>query len=162
DRQVSLPRPEPQVGLPDGSQPARWIRPVTGSADSLATSAEATPAVRGQVAHRGERGHPLPDRLVLPRRITMIAPEVLERVRNLGGTHLNQLATMAELKEYPAGAEIFRQREDSPYFYFVLDGEVALDIQVSDREAVEIHRAGPGEFFGWSPALGRHAMTGTG
>jgi CRP-like cAMP-binding protein len=95
----------------------------------------------------------------------MIAPDVLDRVgflRNLGGTHLNQLATMAELKEYSGGAEIFRQREDSPYLYFVLDGEVALDIRVSEREAVEIHRAGPGEFFGWSPVLGRHAMTGTG
>jgi CRP-like cAMP-binding protein len=95
----------------------------------------------------------------------MIAPEELDRVgflRNLGGPHLNQLATMAEPKEYPAGAEIFRQGEDSPYLYFVLDGEVALDIRVSGREAVEVHRAGPGEFFGWSPALGRHAMTGTG
>ena len=95
----------------------------------------------------------------------MIAPEELDRVgflRNLGGPHLNQLAAMAELKEYPAGAEIFRQGEDSPYLYFVTEGEVALDIQVSGHEAVEVHRAGPGEFFGWSPVLGRHAMTGTG
>jgi CRP-like cAMP-binding protein len=95
----------------------------------------------------------------------MIAPEELDRVgflRNVGGPHLNQLAALAEQKEYPAGAEIFRQREDAPYLYFVLAGEVALDIQVSGREAVEIHRAGPGEFFGWSPVLGRRSMTGTG
>ena len=95
----------------------------------------------------------------------MIAPEELDRVgflQNVGGPHLNQLATMAEAKEYPAGAEIFRQGEDSPYLYFVLDGEVALDVRVSGREAVEVHRAAPGEFFGWSPTLGRHAMTATG
>jgi CRP-like cAMP-binding protein len=95
----------------------------------------------------------------------MIAPEELDRVgflRNLGGPHLNHLATLAEPKEYPAGAEVFRQGEDAPYLYFVLDGEVALDIRVSGREAVEVHRAGPGEFFGWSAALGRHAMTATG
>jgi CRP-like cAMP-binding protein len=95
----------------------------------------------------------------------MIAPEELVRVgflRSLGGPHLNQLATMAEPKEYPAGAEIFRQGEDSPYLYFVLDGEVALDIQVSGQEAVEVHRAAPGEFFGWSAVLGRRAMTATG
>jgi CRP-like cAMP-binding protein len=95
----------------------------------------------------------------------MIAPEELDRVgflRNLGGPHLNQLATMAEPREYPAGAAIFRQGEDSSYLYFVLGGEVALDVQVSGREAVEVHRAGPGEFFGWSPVLGRHAMTATG
>jgi CRP-like cAMP-binding protein len=95
----------------------------------------------------------------------MIAPEELDRVgflRNLGGPHLNELATMAEPREYPVGAEIFCQGEDSPYLYFVLDGEVALDVQVSDKEAVEVHRAAPGEFFGWSPVLGRHAMTATG
>ena len=95
----------------------------------------------------------------------MIAPEELNQVgflQNLGGPHLGQLAAMAEAKDYPAGAEIFRQGEDSPYLYFVLDGEVALDVQVSGREAVEVHRAGPGEFFGWSPVIGRHAMTGTG
>jgi CRP-like cAMP-binding protein len=95
----------------------------------------------------------------------MIAPEELDRVgflRNLGGPHLHQLAAMAEPKEYPAGAEIFRQGEDSSHLYFVLDGEVALDIRVPGREAVEVHRAAPGEFFGWSPVLGRHAMTGTG
>jgi CRP-like cAMP-binding protein len=47
----------------------------------------------------------------------MIAPEELGRVgflHNLGGPHLNQLAAMAEPKEYPAGSEIFRQGEDSP------------------------------------------------
>jgi CRP-like cAMP-binding protein len=95
----------------------------------------------------------------------MIAPEELERVgflRHLGGPHLHQLAAMAEPKDYPAGAEVFRQGEDSPYLYLVLDGEVSLDIEVSDREAVEAHRAAPGEFFGWSAVLGRHAMTGTG
>jgi CRP-like cAMP-binding protein len=95
----------------------------------------------------------------------MIAPEELDRVgflRHLGGPHLNQLAAMAEPREYPAGAEIFRQGEDSPYLYFVLNGEVALDVRVSGREPVEVHRAGSGEFFGWSPVLDRHAMTATG
>jgi CRP-like cAMP-binding protein len=95
----------------------------------------------------------------------MIALEELYRVeflRNLGREHASQLAALAEPKEYPAGAEVFRQGEDSPYLYFVLDGEVALEVQVSGQGAVEIHRSGPGEFLGWSPALGRRAMTATG
>jgi CRP-like cAMP-binding protein len=95
----------------------------------------------------------------------MIAPEELDRVeflRNLGGPYAGQLAPLAEPKEYPAGAEIFRQGPDSPYLYFVLDGEVALEVQVSGQEAAEIHRGGPGELFGWSPVLGRHSMTATG
>jgi CRP-like cAMP-binding protein len=95
----------------------------------------------------------------------MIAPEELDRVeflRNLGTGYSSQLAALAEAKEYPVGAEIFRQGEDSPYLYLVLDGEVALEVQVSGEEAVEIHRGGPGELFGWSPVLGRRAMTATG
>jgi CRP-like cAMP-binding protein len=95
----------------------------------------------------------------------MITPEELDRVellRNLGRGYAGQLGALAEPKEYPAGAEIFRQGQDSPYLYVVLDGEVAVEVQVSGQEAAEIHRGGPGELFGWSPALGRRAMTATG
>jgi CRP-like cAMP-binding protein len=95
----------------------------------------------------------------------MIEPEELDRVeflRDLGGEYARRLAAMAEAKDYPAGAEIFRQGEDSPYLFLVLDGEVALEVRVAGQEAVEIHREGPGELFGWSPALGRRAMTATG
>jgi CRP-like cAMP-binding protein len=95
----------------------------------------------------------------------MLAPEELSRIpflRDLGGPHLGEFARLAEPKEYPAGAEIFRQGPDSPSLYFVLDGEVSLEAQVSGQEAVEVHRGGPGELFGWSPALGRHSLTATG
>ena len=44
----------------------------------------------------------------------------------------------------------------------MLDGEVSLEVQVSGQEAVEVHRGGPGELFGWSGVLDRHAMTATG
>ena len=95
----------------------------------------------------------------------MITPEELDRVefvRNLGGPYAGQLAALAQPRDYPAGAEIFRQGPDSPYLYFVLDGEVALEVHVSGQEAAEIHRGGPGELFGWSPVLGRRSMTATG
>jgi CRP-like cAMP-binding protein len=95
----------------------------------------------------------------------MMPLEELDRVdflRNLGREYASQLAALAEPRDYPAGAEVFRQGDDSPHLYFVLDGEVALEVQVSGQAAVEIHRSGPGEFLGWSPALGRRAMTATG
>jgi CRP-like cAMP-binding protein len=95
----------------------------------------------------------------------MITPEELNRVefvRNLGGPYVGQLAALAQPRDYPAGAEVFRQGQDSPNLYFVLAGEVAALVQVSAGEVVEIHRGGPGELFGWSPVLGRHAMTATG
>ena len=83
-------------------------------------------------------------------------------MRNLDGAHARQLAALAETKAYPAGAEVFRQGQHSRCLYFVLDGEVSVEVQVSGQEAVEIHRGGPGELFGWSPVLGRRAMTATG
>jgi CRP-like cAMP-binding protein len=95
----------------------------------------------------------------------MMAPAELSRIaflRELGGPHLDGFARLAEPQEYSAGAAIFRQGPDSPHLYFVLDGEVSLEVQVSGQEAVEVHRGGPGELFGWSPALGRHSMTATG
>jgi CRP-like cAMP-binding protein len=36
---------------------------------------------------------------------------------------------------------------------------VGLEIKVPDSGGIQIHRVGPGELLGWSPLLGRRAMT---
>ncbi len=81
--------------------------------------------------------------------------------RNLGGPHADELARIAQPTEYPPGAVLFRQKQDSPFIYFVLAGEVRLEVEVSGREFAEVHRVGPGELLGWSPVLGRRSMTAT-
>jgi CRP-like cAMP-binding protein len=94
----------------------------------------------------------------------MISPQDMAKVpflRDLGGPYAEQLTRIAGLKEYAPGAVIFRQGEDFPFLCLVLDGKVSLDVAVSGQSA-EVHRGGPGELLGWSPVLGRRAMTATG
>jgi CRP-like cAMP-binding protein len=94
----------------------------------------------------------------------MVSQEELKKVeflRNLEQEHIETLALLAQLKECPAGAVLFCEGEDSPNIYFLLSGRVTLAVKGSDGEAAEICVARPGELLGWSPMLGRHAMTGT-
>ena len=59
------------------------------------------------------------------------------------------------------GTVLFHEGEASPFIYFILSGEVRLDIEYVDGERVTISTAGPGEMLGWSPVLGGSAMTAT-
>jgi CRP-like cAMP-binding protein len=72
-----------------------------------------------------------------------------------------QLASLGRLLEYQAGESLFVEGEPELLVYLVLKGHVGLEIKVPDSEGVQIHRVGPGELLGWSPLLGRRAMTAT-
>ena len=94
----------------------------------------------------------------------MISPQEMGQIpflQELGGSYAEQIARLAQSKEYAAGAVIFRQGQDAPFVSFVLAGEVGLDVPVSGHEVAEVHRVGPGELLGWSPMLGMRAMTAT-
>jgi CRP-like cAMP-binding protein len=82
-------------------------------------------------------------------------------LQELGGPHAEQIARLAQPKEYATDAVIFRQGQYAPFISFVLAGEVGLEVPVSAREVAEVHRVGPGDLLGWSPALGMRAMTAT-
>jgi CRP-like cAMP-binding protein len=94
----------------------------------------------------------------------MITPEemkAIEFLRHLSEQHLNQIARMANLKECETGTIVFREGQDSPFLYFVLSGNVGLEMEGPDGTSVEVSRLGPGDLLGWSPVLGRHALTAT-
>jgi CRP-like cAMP-binding protein len=94
----------------------------------------------------------------------MIMPEELEEVlflRELGEPHLQRVALLARLREVEEGDVVFRRGEDSPFIYFVLSGSVSLTVGPPGGDAGEAHVVGPGELLGWSPVLGRRAMTAT-
>jgi CRP-like cAMP-binding protein len=94
----------------------------------------------------------------------MIIPEEMKEIaflRNLGEDYLNQIAKIARLKELEEGSIVFTQGQASPFLYFVLSGNISLQFEASDGEVVEVSTLGPGELLGWSPVLGRQAMTGT-
>ena len=82
-------------------------------------------------------------------------------LRGLGAPHLQKLAALARPRECPAGAVLFREGDDSPFIFVLLGGAALLEVRLRDRGPTAIYEAGPGELLGWSPVLGRHAMTAT-
>src|SRR5262245_44080251 len=94
----------------------------------------------------------------------MVLSEEMENIvflRELGEPYLGQVAAMARLKEYGEGSILFREGEVSAVIYFILSGEVRLVTEELGGEPVTIYTAGPGEMIGWSPVLGKGAMTAT-
>ncbi len=85
----------------------------------------------------------------------------VKTLHGLGEAHLQKLAAIASPRECPAGAILFREADDSSTIFLLLSGEVALEVSRRDRGSAAIYAASPGELLGWSPVLGRHAMTAT-
>jgi CRP-like cAMP-binding protein len=82
-------------------------------------------------------------------------------LQGLGEPHLQKLAAVAQPREWPAGAVLFREGDDSPFIFVLLSGEVTLEVKAGDRGPTAVYAARGGELLGWSPVLGRHAMTAT-
>jgi CRP-like cAMP-binding protein len=94
----------------------------------------------------------------------MITPEEMKAIkflRNLSEQHLNQIATMARRQESKEGTVVFSQGQVSPFIYLVLSGNVVLEVEEPVGKSVAVSTIGPGELVGWSPVLGRLAMTAT-
>ena len=94
----------------------------------------------------------------------MVLLEMLEEIeflRDIEPQYLGHLASVARLKEYPAGVVLFHEGQDSAYIYLVSRGEVALEIHAPAGRSVAIARVRPGELLGWSPVLRLGPMTAT-
>jgi len=95
----------------------------------------------------------------------MIPVEEMERVefvRGLGQTYLNQIAMKAQLRECSEGEVLFSEGQDSLFLYFVLNGQIGLEVRMPEGNQIQVTTAKEGELLGWSPMLGRRAMTATG
>ena len=71
----------------------------------------------------------------------------------LAPQHLEKLAAIASEMNWPAGQVIFREGDADDRLFFVLEGQVALEIHVPARGRVTILTVGPNEIFGWSAAV---------
>ena len=85
----------------------------------------------------------------------------VKALRGLGLPQVQKLAALARPRDCPAGAFLFREGDDSTFIFVLLSGAVLLEVNLRDRGPTAIYAAGPGELLGWSPVLGRHAMTAT-
>ena len=94
----------------------------------------------------------------------MVPPETLKRiefVQDLSDAHLQQLAEMAEIQEFPAGAVVFREGQSCSSVYLVVRGDLALEFNVPTRGMMQFQTVGAGELLGWTPALGPGSLTST-
>jgi CRP-like cAMP-binding protein len=94
----------------------------------------------------------------------MVPLETLKAVRLLQGIaddQLRQVASVAEVQEFPANAVVFREGQTSPSLYLVAEGSVSLEINVPGGGSVRFQTVGPGELLGWSPLLDVGPLTAT-
>jgi CRP-like cAMP-binding protein len=79
--------------------------------------------------------------------------------RDFPEEYRKRIASAGQVREYPAGAYIFREGQSSSHVYLVAEGEVGLEVTLPDHEPAQLQTAGPGELLGWSPVLGLGLMT---
>lgn len=72
-----------------------------------------------------------------------------------------RLAELGQIREYSAGAVLFREGAQADRVYVVIAGHVALDMHVAGRGDARILTVGPGELLAWSALVGAGRLTAT-
>lgn len=85
----------------------------------------------------------------------------LELFEGIPGEHLQRLAEISQLAEFPANSEVFREQEPAKSVYIVLDGRVSLSTCAEHVGCRQLTIASRGELVGWSPLVGRQWLSDT-
>lgn len=64
-----------------------------------------------------------------------------------------KMVSIASQVSWSAEQVIFREGDQDDYLYFMIEGQVALEIYIPVRGRVTILTIGPDEIFGWSSAV---------
>ena len=94
-------------------------------------------------------------------------PEILnplnkaEFFRGIAKKHLERVATISKIEEFPAHHDIFHENESARDIYFVINGRVSLAVCTPHAGCRQLMEVGPGELMGWSPLVGRPLLSDT-
>ena len=77
-------------------------------------------------------------------------------LQDFAAEHIHRLAAMASEVRFGKGELIFREGDESSFFYLLLAGKVALETNAPGR-IVRIVTVGPGEELGWSSVTPSHS-----
>jgi CRP/FNR family cyclic AMP-dependent transcriptional regulator len=87
----------------------------------------------------------------------MISPELLRRYPTFAGLTMDQMMALAKTageKRIETGQYFFREEEEIQALYLVLEGAVAIVIEIPEKKKeIVVSTVGPGEIFGWSSLL---------
>jgi len=72
-----------------------------------------------------------------------------------------RLADLATLISYPAGAVVIHEGAPVDSFGVVVDGRLAIRLNVPGRDVVTVLTVEPGDFIGWSALVPPHRATST-
>ncbi len=73
----------------------------------------------------------------------------------------SRLARLGRVASYPAGTVILREGADADALGIILDGRVAVRLQVPGRGSTTILTVEPGDLIGWSAVVPPHRSTST-
>ncbi len=94
----------------------------------------------------------------------LTAPELLRTIRlldELPERLLLKLAPLATVESVAAGSVLFKEGALCDRVFFVIEGIVALDMYVPQRDPTRILTVGEGEVLAWSALLSDQRMTAT-
>ncbi len=83
----------------------------------------------------------------------------IEFFHDINSRHLECVAAISKIVEFPAHFDIFREHDPADIVYFIISGRVSLAVcapRVGCRQLVEV---GSGELIGWSPLVGRARLS---
>ncbi len=85
----------------------------------------------------------------------------MEFFHDIGDEHLQRLAEIAQVVEFPAQTTIFSENDSATDVYIVISGKVALVTCTPKVGCRTLTEVGPGELMGWSPLVGRARLSDT-
>lgn len=97
----------------------------------------------------------------------MSEARVLETLRGveffhgIADQHLEKLAKIARLAEFPANTNIFRENDSAKDMYLIISGQVSLVICQPNVGCRQLMEVGAGELIGWSPLVARPRLSDT-
>lgn len=75
--------------------------------------------------------------------------------------HLDRLAEIARVVEFPAESEMFHEYDTAKDVYVIITGQVSLVTLAPKFGWRQLMKVGDGELVGWSPLLGRDYLSDT-
>lgn len=85
----------------------------------------------------------------------------LRFLHEIADDHLEQLANIAQLRDFDDGDVLFREGDPAENVYLVVFGDVSLEVCGPGVGCRRILTVGPGEILGWSAVLEQTRLTAT-
>jgi CRP/FNR family transcriptional regulator, cyclic AMP receptor protein len=102
---------------------------------------------------------PKPPGVVMAETLTPLRE--MEFFRGIAQEHLQRVAEISKVVDFPARHDIFHENEFATDIYFVIDGQVSLSVCTPHAGCRQLMEVGPGELIGWSPLIGRPLLSDT-